>query len=282
MDCEIHLDSHVDRMILRKEYGLRVLGMDLGSRSVKLVLMEQYTILHQQSVSTMSFYRDFCYYDKKLVVDVKRLGLESIELAISTGYGRNNTDIQEFTAINEVKAHVYGAIYQTGWKDFILLDIGGQDVKIAKVEKGVMTDLELNDKCAASCGRYLENMANVLEITLEELSNYYENPVSLNATCAVFSESELIGKIAEGIPLNRLCSGINFSLYHRMQPLFSKFRGDRLVVTGGVANNQALLRYLKKDYSQVYPVSEAAFNGAIGCCYYGNEFYKGREKYVSN
>lgn len=111
---------------------------------------------------------------------------------------------------------------------------------MVKVEKGVATDLELNEKCAASCGRYLENMANVLEISLDEMSQYSENPVDLNSTCAVFSESELIGKIAEGVHIERLCAGVNYSLYKRLQPLLSKFRGKKLVITGGVANNHSI------------------------------------------
>lgn len=259
---------------------MRVLGIDLGSRAVKMVLMENNKIVHKQSISTMSFYRDYCHNDGKLVVDLERLGLRDIELGISTGYGRNNINLKEFTPINEVKAHVYGGIFQTGWKDFVLLDIGGQDVKIAKVEKGIITDLELNEKCAASCGRYLENMANVLEVSLEEMSRHYENPVELNATCAVFSESELIGKIAEGISLERLCASINYSLYRRVQTLFSSFSGERLVLTGGVANSKGLTHYLANHYNQVVTVQEASYNGAIGCCYYGINFYKRSKEHV--
>lgn len=251
---------------------MKILGIDLGSRAVKLVLMKENIIIQKKTISTMTFYRDFCKYDGKLTVDLERVGIKEIQVGISTGYGRNNTDLKEFTAINEVKAHVYGGIAQTGWKDFVLLDIGGQDVKIAKVEKGIITDLELNEKCAASCGRYLENMANVLEVSVEEMSRHYEEPVELNATCAVFSESELIGKIAEGISLERLCASINYSLYRRIKPLFTSFPGERLVLTGGVANNKGLNYFLTKHYNQVISVPEAEYNGAIGCCYYGNNF----------
>jgi len=198
---------------------MRTLGIDLGSREVKIVVMEDDKIIKKQKISTMSFYRDYCSFDGKIIVDLNKLNIDNIDRAVSTGYGRNNTDLNKFTAINEIKAHVYGGFYQTNLKDFILLDIGGQDVKVVKVEKGIVTDLELNEKCAASCGRYLENMANVLEVSLDEMSKYYENPVELNSTCAVFSESELIGKIAEGISMDRLCSGVNYSLYKRLKPL---------------------------------------------------------------
>lgn len=252
---------------------MRILGIDLGSREVKIALMEDGNIIKKKKISTMSFYRDYCNYENnKIKVNLEKLNFQYIDKGISTGYGRNNTDLNMFKPITEIKAHVYGVIYQTKLKDFILLDIGGQDVKIIRVENGIITDLELNEKCAASCGRYLENMASVLEVSLDEMSKYHQQPVELNSTCAVFSESELIGKIAEGISFESLCAGVNYSLYKRLKPLLTKFKGRKLVISGGVANNFAVKEYLKNDYDEIIEIKEPQFNGAIGCCYYGSEF----------
>ncbi len=251
---------------------MRIVGIDLGSREVKIVLVEDERILLKKKMSTVSFYRDFCRYEGRIVVDLDKLGLHNIDRAVSTGYGRNNTDLSRFEAINEIKAHVYGSVFQSRERDFILLDIGGQDVKVVRVEKGLATDLDLNDKCAASCGRYLENMTSVLEVDLEELARHHADPVELNSTCAVFSESELIGKIAEGISLERLCAGVNYSMYRRLRPLLTKFKGKKLIVSGGVAQNRSIVEYLREDYDQVEVVEDPQFNGAIGCCYYGYKF----------
>lgn len=249
---------------------MRILGIDLGSRFVKVAIMEDGIIKEKFKISTVKFYKEYCRYDGRLKVDFKRLGIEGFDVGVSTGYGRNNVDIESFRIINELKAHAYGAIYQTKLKDFVLLDVGGQDVKVIKVEKGILTDLELNDKCAASCGRYLENMAKILETDLEDLSRYFEDPVELNSTCAVFSESELIGKIAEGYSFESLCAGVNYSLYNRLRPLLSKFKGRMLLLSGGVAKNMALIEYLKRDFDEVKVLDEPEFNGAIGCCYFGS------------
>ena len=251
---------------------MRVLGVDLGSREVKIVLIENQNIVFRKKVSTMIFYRDYCSYDNKIIVDVNKLGCGTFDKAISTGYGKNNTDLSQFKAINEIKAHTYGALYQSNLNDFILLDIGGQDVKAIKIEKGIITDIELNDKCAASCGRYLENMAQVLEVDLGELSNHFISPIPLNSTCAVFSESELIGKIAEGATVETLCASVNYSLYKRLKPLLNTFRSNKLVLSGGVAKNEAIKMYLKEDYEQVICLDDPQFNGAIGCCHYGIKF----------
>lgn len=253
---------------------MRILGIDLGSREVKIAIMENKKIVQKKKISTMSFYRDYCSFHGKIIVDLNKINVKDIDRYVSTGYGRNNTDLNKFTPINEIKAHVYGGIYATGLRDFILLDIGGQDVKVVKVEKGIITDLELNDKCAASCGRYLENMANVLEVPLCDMYKYYKEPIELNSTCAVFSESELIGKIAEGVKIERLCSSVNYSLYKRLKSQIANFSGRELILTGGVAKNTALKKYLKNDYENIISIEEPEFNGAIGCCYYGAKFLK--------
>lgn len=248
---------------------MRIVGIDLGSREVKIAIMEDSSIVHKFKISTVSFYKEYCHYDNKIIVDLDKLNIKDVDVFISTGYGRNNTDLNKFTPINEIKAHVYGAVYQSKLKDFILLDIGGQDVKVVKVENGITTDLELNEKCAASCGRYLENMATLLEISLEDMSKHYKYPIQLNSTCAVFSESELIGKIAEGVNLDNLCAGVNYSLYKRLEPVLGNFKSRRLVISGGVAKNQAIQKFLNERYDEVIPLDDPQFNGAIGCCYYG-------------
>lgn len=248
---------------------MRVLGIDMGSREVKILLLDGDELVLRKKVSTMQFYRDHCIKKDRLVVNTKSLGIDSFDIGVSTGYGRNNTDLESFTQINEVKAHVYGALKQSGQKSFILLDVGGQDVKLAKVEKGIMTDLELNEKCAASCGRYLENMASVLEVDLDELGRHHKNPVDLNATCAIFTESELIGHIADGDSTEALCAGVNYALYKRIKPMLLRFGGNQVVLGGGVARNEALQAYLHSDYDKVTALEDPQFNGAIGCCHYG-------------
>ena len=251
---------------------MRILGIDLGSREVKIVLQENHVTVFKKKISTMAFYRDFCLYDGKIVVDVNKIGCGPFDRAISTGYGKNNTDLSQFEAINEIKAHAYGSIFQTKMGDYVLLDIGGQDVKAIKIENRLTVDIELNDRCAASCGRYLENMAQVLEVSLDELSTHFNEPVELNSTCAVFSESELIGKIAEGATTEVLCASVNYSLYKRLKPLLNNFKSKKLVLSGGVAKNEAIQFYLNSDYKEVISLEDPQFNGAIGCCYYGSMF----------
>ena len=194
-------------------------------------------------------------------------GLLPVDRLVSTGYGRNTLELAGGKVISELQAHVGGAVYQTGLQDFTLVDLGGQDSKIVQVRGGKMIDFATNDKCAASSGRYLENMAVILDLSTEELGQYADAPAELNSTCAVFGESELIGKIAEGVPVAELAAGVNASIVKRILPLLRPFAGEHLVFTGGVARNQAVRTLLASaSGKKVIVPAEPQYNGAIGCC----------------
>lgn len=256
-----------------------ICGIDLGSRSVKIAVLEgspegqSLQIKRLDRLDTIRFYREFGRkVDGKLAVDFGALGLPEVDYIVSTGYGRNTLEVAGGETIPELKAHVKGAIFQTGLKDFTLVDLGGQDSKIISVKKGRMLDFQTNDKCAASSGRYLENMANVLGMTLEELGEHAADPVELNSTCAVFGESELIGKIVEGDPLPRLAAGVNETIVRRILPLLRTYTSEVIVFTGGVAHNKAVRELLEKGTGKEIVIPrEPQFNGAIGCAVYGFE-----------
>lgn len=270
---------------------MRVLGLDLGSRQVKMVVMEDGRIEDKKSWHTAYFYRQFCSPagegegqdsnqltpgtgQNALGISLEALGVRPVDLCVSTGYGRNNTNLMGFKAINEIKAHALGAKHQTGQRDFVLLDVGGQDVKVMRIQSGQLVDMNLNDKCAASCGRFLEQMASVLDMPLDEMTAETDHPAALSSTCAVFCESELIGKMAEGYSPQRLAAGVNLSLYKRLEPMLSGFEHDQLWLSGGVAGSQALQALLLGRYPRVTVLSDPTFNGAIGCCVYGSQILK--------
>lgn len=244
-------------------------GIDLGSRSVKIVMMADGRITTEKVLETVAFYRDYGRRQGgELAVDFAALGLGASEAVVATGYGRNTLAIAGATVIPELKAHVLGAVWQTGLKDFTLLDLGGQDSKVVKVRRGKMVDFQTNDKCAASTGRYLENMAAVLGISLEELSLHSDNPVELSATCAIFGESELIGRIVEGYPPAELAAGVNYTIFKRVKPMLAALTGagHTVVFTGGVAVGEALPRIIERELSvKVVVPARPQLNGAIGC-----------------
>ncbi|WP_153726371.1 acyl-CoA dehydratase activase [Heliorestis convoluta] len=246
------------------------IGLDLGSRFVKAVFFREGTMVEQRYYDTLAFYRQYGRkIGEELVIDKKALQWPSYESVVSTGYGRNLIQVSGGKAIPELRAHTTGAIYQTGLQDFTLLDLGGQDSKVIKVKNGRMIDFRTNDKCAASSGRYLENMAHVLGLKVEELSNCLDNPVPLSSTCAVFGESELIGRIIEGHSIEALAAGVNETIVKRVEPMLKELYSPTIVFTGGVAYNSAIKTMLREVVqAEIIVPQYPQLNGAIGCAVY--------------
>lgn len=245
------------------------IGLDLGSRSVKLTLLEDNLLVRLDKFDTMRFYRE---HGKKeggrLVIDAAGLALSDEKSTITaTGYGRQAVNVKGARIIPEIKAHVLGAAYLTGLSDFTLLDLGGQDSKVALVRQGRMIDFLTNDKCAASTGRYLENMAAALNISIEELSRHRCDPAELTSTCAVFGESELIGFVVDGYSTSSLAAGVNYSIFKRIKPMLVKLSSKIIVFTGGVAHNGALVEIIREELDVEVVVPEhPQYAGAVGCC----------------
>jgi predicted CoA-substrate-specific enzyme activase len=248
------------------------LGIDLGSRQAKFALFQSGDLVRLAEHDTISFYKRYGRLEGDILsLDLVGSGIFTAEEATSstvtvTGYGRNNINLSGARVISEIRAHVAGAARQTGLHDFTLLDMGGQDTKVALVRDGRLTDFVMNDKCAASSGRYLENMAAILDVTIAELASHWEDPVPLDATCGIFGESELIGQLLRGYPVARLCAGVNQTLVKRLLPMVRRFPSHYLVLTGGVALNRAMVRLVGEGTESEIVVPEyAQHNGAIGC-----------------
>jgi len=253
----------------------------LGSRWVKVVLACENRICLKDKFDTIEFYRKYSNRKEgRLSISLSRLEKHfqviseefvpgGILKVRTTGYGRHLARYDFSETVPELQAHVHGACYQLGIENFTLLDIGGQDTKVILVRHGRIEDFFMNDRCAAGSGRYLENMARLLGVNIQEIGRYYRDPVSLSATCATFGESEVIGKIVEGCPLERICAGINYTVFQRVLPDLQKMPSEILVLTGGCAYNQAICHFLKKHtgFQQVLVPSDPQFNGAIGALY---------------
>jgi len=239
-----------------------VWGVDFGSRAVKIVLLENGKIQKTEIHETISFYRKCRLTEsgKLQIIDetIGPGGNNSQQPVVTTGYGRNMLTLENSYQIPETLAHALGGQYLTGLSDFLLIDIGGQDSKVILVEKGRIADFIMNDKCAASSGRYLENMA---------LGENVDNPIDLDSTCAIFGESELISKLVEGAPLPSLCAGVNYSIFKRLTPMLARFSSQVILLSGGVSQNKALQQIIRENLAakQVIVLPKAQFAGAIGC-----------------
>jgi predicted CoA-substrate-specific enzyme activase len=143
----------------------------------------------------------------------------------------------------------------------VVVDVGGQDTKVIEVNAGgEVTDFLMNDKCAAGTGRFLEMMAGVLETDLEGLSRLAlaaRAPVTINSTCSVFAESEVVSLIAHAVPKADIAAGLFRAIAERIGAMLRHFgRPERLVFCGGGALSSALRAAIEQTVGQALIVPD--------------------------
>lgn len=268
------LDAFVEQLKPRRPHRKsgNLAGLDIGSRRVKLAVLRNGN-QETAAVDTSLFYRTFLEQQRKVFDRPFLLSLfpvlNDIQTIAVTGYGREKVRMPRLEVITEVQAHALGAVAATGCGDFTLVDIGGQDTKVIRVRAGRVAEFELNDRCAAGSGRYLENMARILGLTVEELGNFDAPAERLDATCATFGETELVGRILAGASLPALAAGVAASVVERLLPVVRRLAGERLYLAGG-GSRCAAIRHGFAGHLNI-PVEllpDPEFNGARGCLEY--------------
>ncbi len=233
--------------------GYRI-GLDIGSRSTKLAFL-------RNGREVMAVTDTFSLFYDRGGIDIP----EGVEI-VTTGYGRDL--VPGSLKISEIRAHVVGAVRGIDLDDFTLLDIGGQDFKVTRVENGGIRDFFMNDKCAAGTGRFLEKMAEMLEMDISKLGGFKGDYRILESTCTVFTETEIISKMSEGRSKEELAGGIIHSVYERIEPLLKRFPLDVIVFTGGVSKCDGLADTLRDKLGcEVRIPSNAQYMGSLGCLY---------------
>lgn len=247
------------------------IGIDIGSRQVKIVYGTSLEDKKFLVYDTIKFYKNFCIKNNDgFYLDISKIREEfhDVEKIIATGYGKNMLDLKNVTKMSELKAHMLGVLGGIDYHSFILLDIGGQDTKVINVKDKVMCDFFMNDKCAAGSGRYIENMSRVLDMQITEISEYYENPVKLSNTCAIFGESEVVAFVAEGRSYSSIAAGVNYSVFDRVKRYLLEFDNKTVVFVGGVSKNKAVKKYIETELSKTVIIPDKAeYTGAMGCFY---------------
>lgn len=198
--------------------------------------------------------------------------IEDIQSVYGTGYGRANMPFLT-KAITEITCHAKGASHLYPGVQTVI-DIGGQDAKAIRVEKGGrVSDFIMNDKCAAGTGRFLQVMANALGLDVSELAlstSLQNDGCQINSMCAVFAESEVIGLLNQGVSRPAIAAGLYKSIAARIASMAARIQPVMpLLLTGGVARHEPLRLALERELKmQVIVPPEAVFAGSIGAVLY--------------
>jgi len=257
-----------------------VVGIDIGSRTGKAVLLVD-DELHVAQVATGVFMQETAEELVEELLEISGVARSRIAYVVGTGYGRISLAFGGIPQriLSEISCHALGA-RSLHARTRTIVDIGGQDSKVIRVdpESGKVAEFIMNDKCAAGTGRFLEKVAELLELTIDELG-----PVSLEATkelpissqCVVFAESEVISLKARGERSADIAAGIHVAAASRARNLLKRLSIEPdLVFTGGVSNNPGMRSALEKlvGHPTVQTRLDLIYAGALGAAAYARKF----------
>lgn len=215
--------------------------------------------------------------DPALAPAVARVASTSLDQigSVGTGYGRARLPFPEGHIRSEILCHGLGAhAMYPGTRT--VLDIGGQDTKAIQVdEDGIVTSFQMNDRCAAGCGRYLGYIADEMSLGLHELgpiASQSSAPVRINSTCTVFAGAELRERLSLGEKREDILAGLHRAIILRAMSLLARSGGvrDEFTFTGGVARNQAAVSALCELVEENYGArtvnisDDSIYTGALG------------------
>jgi predicted CoA-substrate-specific enzyme activase len=237
-------------------------GIDIGSRTIKLAVFNGSELVLTKIIPNT--------FNPLASCDELLAGVE-FDTITATGYGRHlfNT-YKKSDVISELKAFAVGASYLNP-DCRTVLDIGGQDTKAIFVDgKGGIVKFEMNDKCAAGTGRFLEIMAAALGYKYEEFAAaaiFAERTEPINNMCTVFAESEVISLVTQGIARGEIALGIHKSITSRAVNLLKRVSiRDKVMFAGGVALNSCILGLVCEELgTEVFVPENPQLVGAIGC-----------------
>jgi predicted CoA-substrate-specific enzyme activase len=191
----------------------------------------------------------------------------------ATGYGREKIS-GAAVVITEISAHARGAEYLSPGVRTVI-DIGGQDSKLIAVEGGRVRDFQMNDKCAAGSGRFLEMVRRRLDLDLPLMEEFLalQKRITLNSTCVVFAESEIIGLLAEGVSREEILGGAADSMARRIAAMAGRIHIlPPAVVTGGLSESPGLCKVLSRVLGvELTPLPMGIYAGAIGAALWAGE-----------
>jgi predicted CoA-substrate-specific enzyme activase len=251
---------------------LKIGGIDIGSRYIKYLVLEDKT--------PVAFYKEDTGHDPFQICR-KLIEINKPDKLVATGYGRHLLEIHEsVNTITEIKAVAIGS------KEVLpscrtIIDIGGQDTKVISINKdGMVTNFEMNDRCAAGTGKFLEIMAKTLGFNVESFGyqcNGDSNDIKINSMCTVFAESEVIGLIAKGIKRELIATAIHNSIASRVIALINRIEvNDDIIFTGGCARNKYLQKIFENRFrTKVHVHDNPDMLAALGAALYAKQENQG-------
>lgn len=247
---------------------MRAAGLDIGSRTIELVVLDDNELASYRIADTSHDPRTTC----RGLIEA-----EVFDCVVATGYGRHLAEIEfDVPTVTEIKAHALGARHLFP-ECRTVLDIGGQDTKVIGLDgAGRPERFEMNDRCAAGTGRFLEVMAHALRFELSELGPAAlasATGARINSMCTVFAESEVISLLTKGASRDEIARGIHGAIVDRTIAMMKRVSTSGPVVfAGGGALNPCLRSMIEERLGTTLLVADnPQMSGALGAALLARE-----------
>ena len=254
-------------------------GCDIGSLTAKAVILKDGKMLASEVILALAQPEKSAIEVMKRAVDKAGIKMEDIEYCVGTGYGRKHIPFMNAPE-SEIACHGRGAVWQVPSARTVV-DIGGQDAKAIRVdEKGNVERYVYNDKCASGTGRFLEIIADSLDIKLDNLgalSGRSTEKLTLSNQCVVFAETEIISLVNEGKEIADIISALHQAVANRAASLARGILvAPDAVMTGGVAKNSGMFSALERALGvKLHQVENPQINGALGAAIFAADKISG-------
>lgn len=244
-------------------------GVDCGAKNTKTVIVRDGQIVGRATALTGFERRKACQESLETALAMAGVHQDSLDGVAGTGSGANAVEAATIK-VNDIKAMALAAHFL--FPDArTVLDVGAEEARAVKVnESGGVEDFAVNEKCAAGAGAFIEAMARALETPLEQLGPLAltsDTAIPMNAQCAIFAESEVVGLIHAKTPIKDISRAIHDSMANRIVSIVRRIGANPdIVVMGGVAYNPGFVEALKRELEsdRVFVPEAPEYGAAIG------------------
>jgi len=257
-------------------------GCDIGSLTAKAVILKDREIVAKEIIGATARPEESALAVMKLICAAAGINMDNIDRLVGTGYGRKHIPFVN-SVESEIACHARGAFHQAPGTRTVI-DIGGQDAKAIRIDdRGEVIRYAYNDKCASGTGRFLEIIADSLDLSLEELGALSQKStviLTISNQCVVFAETEIISLVNEGREIPDIISALHRAVANRVASLA---RGigveEEVLMTGGVAKNPGMFSALAGALGlELRAVSDPQMNGALGAALIAEDDLTGKSK----
>jgi benzoyl-CoA reductase subunit D len=244
-------------------------GIDCGAKNTKTIIMQDRNIIGRAKVPT-GFDPEKAV-EASLAEGIRAAGIqrEDITRIYGTGSGKKAVKIADDT-VNDIKAMSKGVNFYFPTARTVT-DVGAEEGRAAKIdEKGNPIDFAINEKCAAGAGAFIEAMARALEVSIEEMGPLClqsDKKIPMNAQCAIFAESEVVGLIHSKTSKPDISKAIHDSMAGRVVSMIRRIGVNQdIAMIGGVGNNPGFLDAMKRELKveKIYVPDEPEYGAAVG------------------